>query len=436
MKKRFEVVSLVIVVFLIGLVLFPNISAEDDEDQVIARKIRNNLEKTAETLQAEDPVLSEDEAPGRDADVFWDYLSDHCGSDIWHHFAGLYLDENRHLVILLSCEEDGDKTDCTCRDVLCEIGFETEIVIKGCRGSYYNVMENLREIGRKTAEMNERVRAGKGTEEENELDSHFPSSMHMAYTNSILVRVAAESPEEFEKTVSLFKKLIGDYPDVEFETATEEELNLKDYFYPVRPGCGIQISNAGVYSLGFRARYLEDNVYHYGMVTAAHGNAIGQTVYLFPYSSSTPTLVGSVAIRNYSSSADAAFIEFTGNYQGTQQIYYTDSSGGNTVGPVLDGNYASVAVNMTIQKSGRRTYLSSGMVSSASVTAYVDGVCFSDMFSVYGQIADVGDSGAITYKILNGTTVRTVGIVKAGNESMTLFFKAPAVFLSLGVLMY
>ncbi len=91
------------------------------------------------------------------------------------------------------------------------------------------VLADLREIGQKTAEMNERVRAGKGTEKEIKLDSHWPMSMYVDETDSILVRVAVDSPEEFDEVIGLFKELIGDYDKVVYESATREEMTFTDY---------------------------------------------------------------------------------------------------------------------------------------------------------------------------------------------------------------
>lgn len=69
---------------------------------------------------------------------------------------------------------------------------------------------------------------------------------------------------------------------------------------------------------------------YYGFVTCAHGNNIGNTVYI-SYPGSTTGKLGEILNRSYGGSVDVAFIRMTNrNYTNGQAVYYTSSQPGVT----------------------------------------------------------------------------------------------------------
>lgn len=229
MKKLLSSLILAAAVLsVIGILVIPGIFAEGEEAETVADTLLERTDgveevQTPNGQEEIDACLLAEQAAARDAERFKKYLSEHCEDEIWHHFAGLYLNEEDKLVIMFSCELENSQTSCGCKEILQQVGFETNIVIEGCKGSYYEVMGVKSEIGQKVAEMNQKVKAGKGTEKEIELDSHRPAVIYMDPSNSILVRIAAASSEEFESAVKLFKEVIGDYEAVFFERKIPED---------------------------------------------------------------------------------------------------------------------------------------------------------------------------------------------------------------------
>ena len=430
MKKLILLFTTITIVFSLLCLASPKVEADENEDAAIAARLKAVFEDEKTTNHGGDEFVLKGQAASRDTYLLRQYLDSNRNSDLWNHFAGVYIDEEKQMVILLNCEND------ECKETLSKIGFENDYIIKQCEGSYFINHDISLKIGQTLSEIWNRVSNGEGTEEEKELMEYQPTTIFSDKENKIRVLLVSDTTDELAVAKSIFKKLVGDYDCLIFESAKEEDVTFDHYYYPVQSGCGIMTSGGYLYSVGYRARYLSNHIYVNGIVTSAHGNAIGQTVYLLPFSTSTPLNIGSITIREYSSYADSSFVQLSGNYQGDNSVYYTDAFGGTSNGITLSSYYSTVAVGDTVYKSGRSTYLTSGEVYSTGFNGTINGLNMIDLFMVFEQIAQPGDSGGIAFVTTNGSSGRAVGIVEGGNSLITLFQKLPPTFLYLGVRMY
>ncbi len=422
MKKSF-VFSLLLIILCSVFLLVPHTQAEGDSDMELAEILRNkDTERDAACEQTEvDEVWQlKNQAASRDADLVWRFLDKNPESVLHQYFSGMYIDESSQLIVNVFGEENA------CRKQLTDLGLETKVLVKKETESYYAVKERLSHINAKIIEINEHVQNACGTDEESAFMGYRPCISYYDQSNSILVQMAVIDENDFAYAKGLFIKLVGSYEALSFEACGKDELNFSFYLSPVQPGRGIYISGASDYSLGFRAYYMDGVNKRYGMITAAHGNAIGQSVYF----ASTTTNIGSITLRQLSTNIDAAFVQLGGNYGGSQTIYSTSPS------EVLDSYISTPTTGTTIYKVGAATGKTGGTVASTSYNATVGTQYITDMISVASQIASTGDSGGITYMVLSGTSRRTVGGVEGGDSTVTLFLKAAAIELFLGVHIY
>ena len=92
------------------------------------------------------------------------------------------------------------------------------------------------------------------------------------------------------------------------------------------------------------------------------------------------------------------------------------------------------AVGDILYKSGGSSFRTSATISSVNSAGYISGVYFSDLIAVPGSIAGGGDSGGIAYKLLYGSNMAGIlGIVKGGDDDVTLFIKASNINNILGI---
>ena len=420
----------VIIVFILFLTVFLMCNggegyAQADENKEIADRIRSIFNQESQTFDSAvyPMVTSEREQTSvRDATRLQDYIASYPNSVLSGSFGGLYLNEEKDLVVLLT-----DKPDRFSIDIM-QVGFEKTPVYAQVEYSYYETKDALNSINASISEMYSSVMNGKGSQEENMLMSFYPCPEYQDQNNTILLRLVAETDTDFDQARSLFTKLIGDYPMVSFVAALREEV-VKNTYTTVRPGIGIVIPISSTlgnyYSLGYKTQYTEGSTVYNGMVTSAHGTVKGEKVYLCPFGNTLGAELGEVYERYLSGSVDASFIKFKSNMVPDVYVYYTNSTGSTTQTVYLNSFVYSPVSGETIYKSGRSSYLSSGVVSSTSTSSYLTGAGYlTDMFAVPECIGFFGDSGAITYRLATAYSGRSLGLCEGGDNDITFFIKA------------
>lgn len=228
--------------------------------------------------------------------------------------------------------------------------------------------------------------------------------------NKIIVGIKECSQEKIE----IFKKNITNSKSVQFENAENY-----DYCVNINAGSGVRIGTSsnttGTYSVGFRCRYLRaSGEYIYGFMTAGHGNAAGELVFV------GETQIGYVAgwSHNNNSTVDNAFVYVNNsNYTTTNTMI---ASAGTLVSGAYTTTYTTGA---TIYKVGNATNLTSGKITSTSYqyTFASDGLTKKDLVQV-ATGATGGDSGCIVYRKVNGSNYIT-GTCQAGTANSLLFVK-------------
>ena len=340
-------------------------------------------------------LFLQEQAAIRDYELFIDYLNNHKDSQLYHHFGGSYLTENKQLVVSLSCHDDN------CRQILDNMAFETEIIFTKCEGSYYENMATLEKINERIWQINQSVLQGSSIEKEIRLMSYFPGATHDHLTNMIHVNFVVEDENNLSYAVALFEELIGVYQPVQYVQVDKNKMVGTYQSSPLQPGCGIQIAN-DIYSLGFRVSYDYDGETHQGFVTAAHGVSIGDTVYLRPYSY-TIASIGIVDRRWLSNTIDASFVDVTnGNYYCSNDIYYTSyyhDGYFDTLSVRLNGLFGTLLIGTDLYKSGRATQVTKGSVNSLTGSAYLNGNYMSDLIESYMLMTNYGDCGGVAFRL-------------------------------------
>ena len=137
-----------------------------------------------------------------------------------------------------------------------------------------------------------------------------------------------------------------------------------------------------------------------------------------------------------------AFVKnMNSNYTPSNVVHYSNSPGQTLQTVTLDGSIGAVVANSYVYKSGRSTYLTSGIINSTSVSDYVSDhnstqYYISDMFRTSSLIAQSGDSGGVTFVGYGSSSGKAVGIVEAGFSNGTYFIKASNILNSFGASTY
>lgn len=193
-----------------------------------------------------------------------------------------------------------------------------------------------------------------------------------------------------ESKIEVFKKAISDSSAIVFENIIKIE-----YVYALNSGQGILIgpslSSAGTYSIGFRCyRLLSTGGYIEGFVTAAHGNAVGENVYV------SNKNIGTIAAweRTDNGTVDAAFVRITDDEY--VSVHTTFSKNSSLVAGSYVGSFSSGEI---VKKEGTSTGYTSGKIKSASYILN-DTVTMRDCVSATYDCAG-GDSGGIVYQTID-----------------------------------
>jgi hypothetical protein len=159
---------------------------------------------------------------------------------------------------------------------------------------------------------------------------------------------------------------------------------------------GQHLSNGGGSSIGYKAqRYLGNNDWEYGFVTAGHAIMRFQNA-----TQQNNIIVGTCTDRKYDGALDAAFVRTNSGYTTSR---YTLN------GYYISGSWTVPAVNSTVYKEGSSTGWTSGKVISNSTNQTISGIFCTDILSAnYNSLP--GDSGGIVYT----PSGSVVGIHKAG----------------------
>ncbi len=236
-----------------------------------------------------------------------------------------------------------------------------------------------------------------------------------------------------ENKIKLFKKEILDSTAIVFENVTEIE-----YVAGLNAGQGISIgtslSTAGEYSIGYRCYMLLSTGYIAGFVTAAHGNTVGNKVYV------SGEIIGSVIARSRinNGTVDAAFVQITDNeYVLANKTAYRET-------PLVAGSYiGSFSAGETVKKEGSKTEFTSGKIISANYT-FNDTVVIRDCISATYNCGP-GDSGGIVYQTVNSSNyvagicmgkVTQTNTSTGEQTSFGVFVKAENIEDALNVIVY
>ena len=308
-------VLLIGVVLMVALLVSANEKADaktEDlkyDDYYLATKVKAIVENKKENSFKGEIKEDTPEAADWDLKKLYSYFTAYPNGVPATHFAGAYI-ENGALVIMLSCMEE------ECITALEEIGFKTEIVWKECAGSFFAKMEIVEKMNKAIYEINQRFLMSQCSEDEETLMSYYPCVRYDGKSNTITILFVTET-EGLESAIHLFNKLIGEIPECQYRSCEKEEVLGFASTVNVYAGEGIGIQTTSTvisnYSIGFRVYYTSDGETHYGMVTAAHNNSVGNAVYLKPYAV-VQDWIGYIDNRCIGGVDDEAFVEVTDIY--------------------------------------------------------------------------------------------------------------------------
>ena len=398
-----------IFLFSLAIISFSCFANEQDHDVVIvAEQLRHTQSPTSSENLFEFPDIDrfspeelKNQMAVRDLDRLQYYLTNHKEEPIYNLFAGCYIDSNNNAVIMFSSFNDDLYAE------LDNLNFETAVDLLECKGSYFENQKIMSRMNEQLSAINTRFLKGEASEKEAELMLLYPSVRYNDIENTINVWLASED-EDLLSQIALFQDLIETGSDVIFTACRKEDVCGWDYSVTARPGCGVYIPATNDHcSLGFRCYYTSDGETHYGMITCAHSNILGNQVKLCP-SWTTGSILGYVTIRQLYGSVDASFVELLSDVTTNQSIHYTSYS---HMSDYLDGYIGSIYKGQIIYKSGWNTGFTSGTIEETSIAEQINGIYFSNMFSATpASMASGGDSGGITYYITSGSTGRTIGV--------------------------
>ncbi len=463
LRKIISVSLVVVMIFSCFCLLISNEDAQNGRGYDIvacANEVKELYQSVAnEQISAEDVNLelvesqkatsSSKEVAGLNASVIQEYVYSH-DDELRAHFSGLRINDGC-LVVALCCDSDRCKT--FIEDTL---KCENVTFIDGV-ASEYAVKEKLDAINGIIGSYSKSVSAGKASETVNNLMKYHPNTVYNMEDNSITVvfdmdssveqavkkveaqgnvakaalsKTESSAYTEYQSVVALFKQLVPGY-SLKYSVESGRSTSLQ-FYTDWRPGRDIFVysnPDAGTgqsISTGYRAKYLFGSTTYYGFVTTGHFIRVGNAVYISNVISNSNKL-GVILNRYVGGKVDAAFIRITNtNYTNSNLIYYTSSQPGVTrPGSTLDGTLDIASVGDTIYKSGAASYLSIGTVASINAAYTINDVPFEDLIQSTEDMADVGDSGAVTYTTYNlQMSAKAVGLVMAGNEDLTVFVKA------------
>ena len=206
--------------------------------------------------------------------------------------------------------------------------------------------------------------------------------------------------------IDLFKQYISASEAVVFQNASQYENQVA-----LNAGAPITIDDGKGYSIGFRCRKLTSTgSYINGFMTAGHGNGLGQNVY-----NSAGVYTGYIFAWSLTNNGtvDGAFVYVTN----------TSDSLSNTVAnsslTLTSGAYInSFTTGKTVYKSGKKTGLTSGTITSTSHNSRADGITVKDCVRA-SYHSDGGDSGGVVYMIVNGAPY-VAGIHRSGAKDDTV----------------
>jgi len=237
----------------------------------------------------------------------------------------------------------------------------------------------------------------------------------MDMTNEVEVQVI----EMDERKMEILKGTVFNKSGVRFK-ASEGKVQLEATLYP---GCGFGRNTImqGGGSIGFRAKRDSDG--KVGFVTAGHAIPVGATAY---YGSGIP--VGTCVSSQQSGTIDAAFVTL-------------NNSTLHNVSDILCGvpDILSVLivypwVGMTVNKMGKITNHTSGIVISTNASTYSSGIVTTDLTSA-SYASQKGDSGGSIY-VYGNSTRPTAGIHLGATGSTRYYTKAYNILNTLGLSRY
>ena len=199
-----------------------------------------------------------------------------------------------------------------------------------------------------------------------------------------------------------------------------------EFCYTINPGAQITVNSSMGYSTAFRCYYYEDgaSVPTYGFVTAAHNNALNQSVKL---GDANGTIVGYIDRRQFGGHLDASVVAL---YSGHNASKTTNWSTQN-----LSTSYSTnLATNTILYKEGAGTTTTSGPLKSLSYTFSKDGQTFTNFIKASLTVNN-GDSGGIVYTG-SGTYKTIVGVVSAKLFGYAICCQAQYIVAEMGVTLY
>ena len=376
------------------------INASESNGEMLKNYVSDISKIEAEQID-EEKIKKEEKANKQYEKIMKEYSRVSKSSELDDIYGGSYIDELGELVILV--------TDKSKKNIMSGILGSNEdatyLEVKNSYSKLLSVKETIEE---------------KYKDNYRDHNNDMLESIREVYiddmNNSVVVCMAAMSDDK----IKAFKKTISNEESISFEQIDE----LTNETTTLKTGQEIKIDVSGtyyLYSIGFRAYKSTSAGTIYGFVTSAHSNSVGDDVY-----DPSGNLIGVVEDREYSGDVDAAFVEITEDYDVSNTIKYSDSSGGTTGADTISGSYyiTSIATGSTVYKCGRSTYLTSGSVKSSSSSWTVNGNTFTDLVKCDYNSAG-GDSGGVVYTYYNGGH-KLLGVHK-GSSSFLLWRSSYAV---------
>lgn len=341
------------------------------------------------------------------------------------YYAGSYLDDQGKLVICITDDNENIKK------TFIDAAESSDLQFKKVDNSYKTLSELQDKITKIfDSSYNKYIMNDYSADDiTKEMIKSITSISIVNRNNGIVVSMQDITDEKIDS----FKKLFGDDDRITFENSGSS-VNSTAW----QPGRGIYNTYVSVTyrcSTGYSATYTNmSGAVFTGFVTCAHGyHYVGTPIYT---DSSCSTTLGTVMVRMYSGSVDAAFVSINNaNYSVSTSVYY----GGVTI--KRNSYVTELTEGCTIYKAGSTTGLTTAIVQSTNCTFTVDGTTFTNLVKT-SKFCESGDSGGIVYYDWGSGDYITSGVVKGLNDglfglfSYSVFVKASEIHNNIGVRPY
>lgn len=365
-------------------------------------------------------------------------LSKYTKPDYGNSYAGAYIGEDDHLVVLIAHPEGSKEYEQACTSIMeaatpKDIGFTPQITFKSVEHSYTKLLSIMDEVildkqsyGAKSESLWNQVHSVGVNHVENRVNLHVDPEKVMMNKSFMVQNDISKISNQWEDAIGFVLT-----PIVKEEIAEEiavKNISSTNSIQSLNPGMQIRPSASIYGSMGYRAKSISGGTTEYGFVTAGHVLTFsGQVAY-----TGDMLDIGLTRRSQNSGNIDAAFVR-------ADNPNYTPSN--QTVnGVTLSSSYITPAVMVSIEAASHQHPVASGVIHEypyrfiSNYGTYMDGMIrvYLDRSGYQGMMP--GDSGTVVYRQTAPRAI--VGILKAVDGEYCAVVPATTIAQSWSVVPY